>query len=150
MLLLDALLILFPAFYITKNKKKFSAAKAFKRLGFRKMKAAKLAKETVLLLAKLLALFLLVSFLFALINFNDLDKVYNTVKGFSLPLTAYFLIVRVPAEEVFFRGFLVQKIGVVYSTALFAVAHALYGSWVEVIGAFVLGLVLARAFDRTR
>jgi uncharacterized protein len=46
-------------------------------------------------------------------------------------------------EEWFFRGFLVSKTNVYISSFLFAIAHFGYGSYVEVVGAFILGLVLA-------
>jgi hypothetical protein len=147
-LLIDAFLILAPVAYFM--HKGMTARKALKALGFKKIKARNLVKETVLLLGTLFLLFLALNVFFTLINFNDLSKVYETVKKISLPFMAYLLIVRVSAEEMFFRGLLVQKIGVFASTLLFALAHALYGSIVEVIGAFVLGLVLAMTFDRTR
>jgi len=148
-LLIDAFLILFPIAYFS-FKKGTSIKEALKKLGLKKLKAKKLAKETLLLLAKLLLLFLALNVFFTLVNFNDLSKVYETVKEISLPFMIYLLVVRVTAEEIFFRGLLVQKIGVLYSTALFAVAHALYGSVIEVIGAFVLGLVLATTFNKTK
>jgi len=62
----------------------------------------------------------------------------------------YFLTIRVFAEEVFFRGFLVKKIGVIPSSIIFGAAHFAYGSMVEVFGAFILGLILAKAFEENK
>lgn len=92
-----------------------------------------------------------VSVIFYITNTSDLENVATVVKsivGVSPFLLIYLLVVRVFAEELFFRGFLVQKIGVFGSSAAFALAHALYGSYTEIIGAFLLGWWLAVAFKR--
>lgn len=63
-------------------------------------------------------------------------------------MIVYLLVVRVFLEEWFFRGFLVKKTGVLFSSILFSIAHIGYGSYVELFGAFILGLVLAIYFKR--
>jgi len=54
----------------------------------------------------------------------------------------------VTAEELFFRGFLVKQIGVIGSSIAFAAVHVFYFSIGEVIGAFLLGLLLAYYFKK--
>ncbi len=84
---------------------------------------------------------------------NDLEKVGSQVRGVreKNPLFLYYLLsVRVVAEEVFFRGFLVRKWGIGASSVAFALAHAFYGSLAEVLGAFVLGVLLAKAYTSYR
>jgi len=92
-----------------------------------------------------------ISIIASLIQFNDLNKVNETVKTIievSPFLMVYYLVVRVFAEEVFFRGFLVKKIGIFGSSVIFGLAHFAYGSVIEVIGAFAAGLFLAYYFKK--
>ena len=96
---------------------------------------------------------LFVSFIANFLGLNDLQKVSDRITqihAFSPFLIAYFLIVRVFAEEIFFRGFLVKYAGWFFSSVLFGLAHFAYGSIAEVLGAFVLGLLLAKAFEKNK
>jgi membrane protease YdiL (CAAX protease family) len=52
------------------------------------------------------------------------------------------LVIGVFLEELFFRTLLVPRIGVFFSALAFALLHLGYGSWAEIIGAFILGIVL--------
>ncbi len=45
-------------------------------------------------------------------------------------------------EEIFFRGFLQNKIGLIPSTILFTYLHMGYGSIVEIIGVFIISIIL--------
>jgi membrane protease YdiL (CAAX protease family) len=54
------------------------------------------------------------------------------------------------SEELFFRAFLVPRSGILGSSALFAIIHAIYGSMAGVGGAFVLGLVLAWGYRQLK
>lgn len=81
-----------------------------------------------------------------LLGFNDQQKVSDKI--LSLPLIVLlFAVVGAPVtEELFFRGFLVPRAGVFLSAALFGMLHFAYGSVVEVLGAFLIGLVLGASF----
>ena len=84
---------------------------------------------------------------------NDLQNVENVVQTTLLGnplLFAYLFTVRVFAEEVFFRGFLTPKIGPVFSSIIFAFGHFSFGSNIEVVGALLLGIVLALFFQKNR
>ena len=94
---------------------------------------------------------IVISAIMAFAGVNDLGKVGEVVHKLqeSSPLfLIYLLVVRVIAEEVFFRGFLVKRIGWILATALFGIAHVSYGSITEVFGALVLGGLLAKAYER--
>lgn len=52
-------------------------------------------------------------------------------------------------EEVFFRGFLQPRIGLVPQALLFAIAHASYLNVLEIVGTLILGLALGAAMART-
>ena len=84
-----------------------------------------------------------VNFLFMLFGFTDLNLVSEKIQTLSPLFIIYLLIIRVFLEEWFFRGFLVYKTGILFSAFLFAAGHFGYGSIVELVGAFILGLVLA-------
>ncbi len=51
------------------------------------------------------------------------------------------------AEEVFFRGFLFRRYGYLFSSAAFSAAHLFYGSWVQLLSAFAIGLALCALFS---
>jgi len=85
------------------------------------------------------------------VGLNDLAKVDNTV-GHELAFNAVYFLLTLPvavfAEEFLFRVFLVPRVGVAISTIIFGVLHFGYGSWLEILGALVLGLVLAYWFKK--
>jgi membrane protease YdiL (CAAX protease family) len=83
---------------------------------------------------------------------NDTESVGEAIRqGLENPLAfSYLLVARAISEEIFFRGFLSKKVGIIFSSSLFGLAHFLYGSVVEVAGAMVLGLLLARSFSKTK
>ncbi|MCI0504080.1 CPBP family intramembrane metalloprotease [Candidatus Micrarchaeota archaeon] len=85
-----------------------------------------------------------------LLGFNDQQKVDDKIN--SLPaLLLVFAVVGAPVtEELFFRGFLAQRYGILLSAAFFGLMHFAYGSTVEVLGAFVIGIVLAASFKLTK
>lgn len=49
------------------------------------------------------------------------------------------------AEEIFFRGIIFTILGAVPSIVLFGIAHAGYGSLIQLAGAFAAGFILIRA-----
>lgn len=110
-------------------------------------------KNTLKLLAILLALSFIVTTLTEVLGANDLDKVSqnieNTKQAFGAGLWL-LLGTRVIAEEIFFRGFLTKKTGALFSSVVFGLAHAGYGSATEIIGATILGFVLAKAFQKNK
>ncbi|MCX6798961.1 MAG: type II CAAX endopeptidase family protein [Candidatus Diapherotrites archaeon] len=142
----DMLLILLPALYILSEKKKLPVA--LNALGFKKILPKALAKKTILLFAGLLAASVILVTVLSLLGISDLQNVQSSVAEMRLfPLFLCLVATRVVGEEVFFRGFLVQKIGLLGSTLVFALFHALYFSVAEIAGAFVLGLILAKTFQ---
>ena len=117
----------------------------------------------------MIAALIIISLGFYLTGFSDTQAVQETILGLGALVAIYVLIVRVSAEEIFFRGFLlnfVSKfsfkiknklikqnalfIGVLISTAIFSFAHVGYGSLVELTGAFVLGMILAINFAKQK
>ncbi|MDE1869565.1 MAG: CPBP family intramembrane metalloprotease [Candidatus Micrarchaeota archaeon] len=54
-------------------------------------------------------------------------------------------------EEIFFRGFLVPRLGIVVSAVIFGLMHASYNSsfGIEIIAAIIFGLVAGYVFKKT-
>jgi membrane protease YdiL (CAAX protease family) len=157
-ILIDLFLLIFPISMASKalnlKPKKLSDLKpALERLGFKKISVKKFFKQMIPLLAALVLISLTLSIILTLMQLNDLEQVavaIDKIQQISPLFLAYILIARVTTEEVFFRGFLVNRIGILQSTALFAVLHIFYGSLAEVVGAFILGLILAYGFKKSQ
>lgn len=103
--------------------------------------------------------FLLVAVLEAAgVDINDLGNIQEIEQYFS-PATMLFLIAVMPiAEEIFFRGFLLDKINdyagkniAIFSTAaLFGIAHMTYVKVYPVVFTFLIGIILAYIVFKTK
>ena len=149
----DILLIFVPAIiYLYEERSKGTNTqrliKAFKRLGLKGMQAKELVIKSAILLLVVLLLSIILFLIFSFFGIDDTAQVDERVRTLGIALVAYVLVVRVPAEEIFFRGFLVKKVGIVPASLIFGLAHYGYGSVAEIIGAFMLGLVFSYAYKR--
>jgi membrane protease YdiL (CAAX protease family) len=132
-----------------------------KKLNWKKIKAelipySKDVKKELIgslkLFFALLIAFILLSSALTILGLNDLDKV-NDVISMNMENAVLFVIVMiflVFIEEFFFRGFLVNRIGIIPSSIFFGIAHVGYFSIAEIIGAFSLGLILAYWFKQNK
>ena len=139
-ILLELLFLAIPLYYFRKHK-----LKPVIELGLERKKASQAWKHTLIILAAMFLAAITLSAFLSLINYNDIGKVSQALQE-ARQEPAYFVFaftVGVILEEFFFRGFLVKRIGILSSSALFGTMHLLYGSIAEVAGAFALGLVLA-------
>lgn len=70
----------------------------------------------------------------------------------ALPVWKKMLVVlsAMTIEEAFFRGWLQKRLGLLASTALFALAHASFGQPFLLIGVSLISLVIGTAFYRTK
>jgi membrane protease YdiL (CAAX protease family) len=85
------------------------------------------------------------------IELNDLEKVDEIIGAeiaLNLSLFLVSVIILVFIEEFFFRSFLVPRLGLIISTLIFTFFHYGYGSIAELIGVFILGLILAYWFKK--
>jgi len=155
-IIIDFFLLFIPiAYYYLKADKNESEKRKFIKV-LEELKLTKINKK-ILLNALILLFFLLFASIslqqiLNIVNLNDLEKVNNLIiqiKG-NLLVLVYLITVRPIAEEIFFRGFLTQKTGLLFSSIFFALAHMFYYSIAEIIGAFVLGLILAYFYLKTK
>lgn len=72
------------------------------------------------------------------------------LSGMPIYFLAFASIIAPFNEEVFFRGFLVNRIGILLSSIIFAFLHAGYSSISELIAAFIFGLIASYIFRRTK
>ncbi|MBI5227973.1 CPBP family intramembrane metalloprotease [Candidatus Micrarchaeota archaeon] len=101
----------------------------------------------------MLALFtalMILSFVSLHFGFNDQVKVAEKIQG--LPIYVLFIAVFLApiAEELLFRAALIPRIGMLPSTIIFALAHFAYGSIIEILGTFLIGLLLSIIFTRSK
>lgn len=85
------------------------------------------------------------------IPLNDLEKVGEIINAeISTSIIGFILLIMIVVfiEELFFRAFLIKKIGIIGSTIIFTIFHIGYGSVAQIIGVFFLGLILAYWFKR--
>jgi membrane protease YdiL (CAAX protease family) len=76
-------------------------------------------------------------------GFSDEEAVYEKVAELPLWVLAFAIFLAPVSEELFFRVLLVPRLGVVVSSVLFGMMHFAYGSVVEMVGAAMIGMVLA-------
>ena len=81
-------------------------------------------------------------------DFQGVENVLTQLISLSPFLLIYLFIIRVFLEEWFFRAFLVPRTGVILSSIIFGLLHFGYDSIGEVIGAILLGMVLAVSYNQ--
>lgn len=72
---------------------------------------------------------------------NDSGNVQELIRGLP-PFVPLLAVLIAPfTEELFFRGLLVPKVGVIPAAVIFGAFHFTYGSNVEIIGAMIVGII---------
>lgn len=84
------------------------------------------------------------------LEINDQSAVVDIVQQLPLYILIMAVLFAPISEEIFFRAFLVSKIGVLGSSVVFALLHISYGSVIELIGAFSIGLILALIYKHSK
>ncbi|HIH23007.1 TPA: CPBP family intramembrane metalloprotease [Candidatus Micrarchaeota archaeon] len=81
---------------------------------------------------------------------TDASKISGKLQDLPLYIIIFSFVFAPISEELFFRGFLTTKFGIMASSIVFAASHLMYGSYFEIIGAFVLGLALAMMYKHSK
>ncbi|NYZ74332.1 CPBP family intramembrane metalloprotease [Candidatus Micrarchaeota archaeon] len=84
------------------------------------------------------------------VGFNDQQKVTEKVSDLPLLVLALAVIVAPFTEELFFRAMLLPRAGILLSSLLFGLLHFSYGSVVEMVGVFVIAMLLASIYRISR
>lgn len=146
--ILDIFLFFSPFYFIFLFNRASSFSEAFRLQGLKKISIKELLKKTMIIFLLLFVLSYTISFFSVLFKVSDLNLVGEELLRYSPLVILYLFLIRVFLEEWFFRGFLTPRLGVVLSSALFALGHLAYGSVIEVLGAFVLGVFLASTYKK--
>ncbi|MDE1855957.1 MAG: CPBP family intramembrane metalloprotease [Candidatus Micrarchaeota archaeon] len=151
--------------YLTVAVSLFFPSLALSYMLNRGIKTSELAKSLFLsnISARIIGIGLVIFFI--LFTMEVLTGLISTVSGTQIDTNVGLLLSGAPIwfyifsaiiapinEEIFFRGFLVPRIGIVLSAAVFAILHASYGSTfgVEIIAAFIFGIVAGYVVKRTK
>lgn len=81
---------------------------------------------------------------------NDSEMVGEVIRGLPWFIPLFAVIVAPITEELFFRAFLVPRVGVIGSSLLFGISHVAYGSTVEILGAFFVAIVFATMYKGSK
>ncbi len=134
-------------FYDTRKRGKMPTEK---RLGIEPLPAKKLAADSLRLLGILLIIGWVAGKLASVLFGDQLAGVNDVIRELSA-LPVYVLVaivvVRAVLEEILFRALLVPHVGSVAAGVLFGFSHIGYGSFGEVLGATLAGLILARYYE---
>lgn len=99
-----------------------------------------------------------ISYILVMAKQNPEGNVQQILKYFSIPSAFILVTIQPISEEIFFRGFLLEKIGsffgeiiAIFVTAiLFGLAHMGYGGYYPVVFPMLLGLVLGAVVVKTK
>lgn len=97
----------------------------------------------------LLALAAVVSVVEAFTDLETNDLVRDLGRQLTWPLVLFVAAVSAVSEELYFRAFLMPRIGLVASSVLFGLVHVTYGTWLQVIAPMLLGVVFGVLVMRT-
>lgn len=153
-LLFIPIVIEFFLFYFSNSRRStnFIFSYCLNKFGFTSFNFKTIQYALLLAIILLAGNFLLV-LIFSFFPANDLHlvgiSILNSLKD-SFILFSLYLLFTVFVEEFFFRAFLTDIFGIWISTFFFALLHFGYGSVFEMIGAFLLGLILAYTWKKTK
>jgi membrane protease YdiL (CAAX protease family) len=112
---------------------------------------------TVIGLIAMFVLLFLLGILSLVFGFNDQYKISDKIAGLPWYVLLLAVVIAPFTEELFFRAFLIPWLGkfagkfaIILSSILFSISHVTYGSVVEILGVFVVGLVLGTVFVRSK
>ena len=98
----------------------------------------------------LFALLMMIGIVSMAFGFNDQSKISDKVGDLPWYILALAVLFAPFSEELFFRGLLVPRFGIIGPAILFGLSHLSYGSIVEVLGVFAIGLVFGIIYERSK
>ena len=142
-IILSLVLLLFP-FLWSMEFRGHSFGKTLNLLGIKSEKLLRNAAFGVLVTLFLIyPLIFLEAIAITHLGLEEPGGVARILKGLPIYLAVLSFTLTPFAEEIFFRGFLLDRIGILLSSLLFALAHFSYGSPTELAVAFTAGFTFA-------
>lgn len=90
---------------------------------------------------------LVMMFLFGI---QDSEKIVDKVSTLPTYLLFFAFLVAPFTEELFFRAFLCSRFGIIVSSVVFSLSHVAYGSIIEIVGTFVIGLFFCLIYQKSK
>jgi membrane protease YdiL (CAAX protease family) len=107
-------------------------------------------KRAAVLFAKMLGMLLLLSLALNALGLMDSQKVAEFFRA-QPPVMIFFAVGVAPfAEELFFRGYLQKRIGILFSSVIFSLLHYAYNSVSEIIAAFFISVLIGLEMRRSK
>ncbi|HVL49787.1 MAG TPA: CPBP family intramembrane glutamic endopeptidase [Candidatus Thermoplasmatota archaeon] len=150
-LVLNGVLLLAPplAWIVFVNRRRVDEVPAALDLTTRKL-GVSLALGAGTAVAVIVAFALVVTALLAAgVVLPENEQAVAIARALSIPAALAVAVGSSVTEEVFYRGFLLKRVGILAQAALFAVAHVSYGNLVQLVVTFALGVVFALLVRRT-
>jgi membrane protease YdiL (CAAX protease family) len=98
----------------------------------------------------LIVVLFLISTVLGHFGYADNERVFQKLSSVPFWILPFAVLVAPFTEELFFRAALMPRFGVIGSSLLFGVMHIFYGSVMEVVGAIIIGILLAMAYKKSR
>jgi hypothetical protein len=144
-------LYLIMLFLVVFSIGKVKKGQLFEKLGFTKISFKREIAFAIGFLVLMLAVSMCVEMVFYGLGMGpDVNKVSESIKGIDVGETVVILTMAAFVEEIFFRGYLQRKTGLIITAFIFAYFHIIYGSFSEVVGTFALGIVLGLEYKKTK
>lgn len=109
----------------------------------------RLLREALLGIVLTLAIYGLMLFMFLIyrqLGIADSEKVISIVEFLPHRVLLLAILVNPISEELFFRGLLAPRAGALGSALLFSLFHLAYGSVMEMLNVFIIGLIFAGVY----
>ncbi|MDO8339116.1 MAG: CPBP family intramembrane metalloprotease [Candidatus Burarchaeum sp.] len=109
----------------------------------------RLVPETLFAIALTFGIYSLMFFMFLIyksLGIADAQNVIDIVEYLPQRVLLLAVLVNPISEELFFRGLLAPRIGIVGSAVIFALFHLAYGSVMELFNVFIIGVIFAAVY----
>ena len=127
-------------------RERLGFAGTFKRVGIVK---ARLVPESLFAIALTVGIYALMFCMFLIykaLGLADSQNVIDIVEYLPRSVLLMAVLVNPISEELFFRGLLTPRIGIVGSALIFALFHMAYGSVMEMLNVFIIGLIFGAVY----
>ncbi|RLG19679.1 hypothetical protein DRN67_02105 [Candidatus Micrarchaeota archaeon] len=132
-------------FYIyARRRSGFKAT--LRKLGITRNKLWSELKYGFLITLAIYAILLVLMPVYNLLGIQDAEGVVNIIRFVPWFIIILAVVVNPITEELFFRGILAPRMGIIGSSIIFALFHLAYGSVVEMINVFWIGLIYAHIY----
>ncbi|VVC03901.1 CAAX protease self-immunity [Candidatus Burarchaeum australiense] len=131
-------------YYYARTGKDFTGT--LRELGITRKRFVGEALYGVFLTLAIYGCLLLMFAIYSRLGIADSEKVVQVIEGVPLSVLLLAVFISPITEELFFRGLLAPRIGILGSSIIFAISHVTYGSVMEILNVFIVGLIFAWVF----